>query len=246
MDQDDGALHSWQQATSLPENPSTYLAWRNVAAAKVRAQDLRGAFEAYREAERRAPEQDKAEIANRLGWLSKELGDTSAAGKYFARARGDAGLSFTVVIIAVTVIVSVLTGVLGPIGDDLLGLLALDKVAVANGEVWRLWTSALVHAPITQNPLHLLFNMYALWLAGPLVERLYGGWRFLAFYLLCAAGGSLASFAFSDARYSVGASGARLRPVRDPVRGPAASTARSSTARRGPSWASWPACSSST
>ena len=35
---------------------------------------------------------DKAEIATRLGWLSKELGDTGAAGKYFAKARGDAGL----------------------------------------------------------------------------------------------------------------------------------------------------------
>ncbi len=208
MDEDAAALHAWEQASRLPENPSTYLAWRNVAAGRVRAQDLRGAFDAYREAERRAPAADKAEIATRLGWLSKELGDTSAAGKYFARARGDAGLSFTIVIIAVTVIVSILTNVLGPVGEDLLNLLALDKVALANGEIWRLWTAALVHAPLTQNPLHLLFNMYALWLAGPLVERLYGGWRFLAFYLLCAAGGSLASFAFSDSRYSIGASGA--------------------------------------
>ncbi|MEO5965906.1 MAG: rhomboid family intramembrane serine protease, partial [Candidatus Limnocylindrales bacterium] len=56
--------------------------------------------------------------------------------------------------------------------------------------------------------LHLLFNMYALWLAGPFVERLYGRWRFLAFYLVFAAGGTLMSFAFSDARYGVGASGA--------------------------------------
>ena len=86
MDQDEAALHAWEEATRLPENPSTYLAWRNVAAGRVRAQDLRGAFDAYREAEKRAPEQDKAEIANRLGWLSKELGDTGAAGKYFARA----------------------------------------------------------------------------------------------------------------------------------------------------------------
>ena len=97
---------TWEQATRLPDNPSTYLAWRNVAAGKVRAQDLRGAFEAYKEAERRAPDQDKTEIATRLGWLSKELGDTSAAGKYFARARGDTGLSFSVALIAVTVIVA--------------------------------------------------------------------------------------------------------------------------------------------
>ena len=204
MDQDDAALHAWEEATRLPENPSTYLAWRNVAAARVRAQDLRGAFDAYREAEKRAPEQDRTEIANRLGWLSKELGDTSAAGKYFARARGDQGLSFTVVIIAITTIISLTVDLTGPVGNQILDVLLLDKVAVADGELWRLWTVTLVHGGL----LHLLFNMYALWLAGPLVERLYGRWRFLLFYLLFALGGSLASFAFSDSRYAVGASGA--------------------------------------
>lgn len=204
LDQDEAALRAWEEATRLPENPSTYLAWRNVAAGRVRAQELRGAFDAYREAEKRAPEQDRAEIANRLGWLSKELGDTSAAGRYFARARGDMGLSFAVVIVAITTIVSLTVELTGPVGTQILEVLLLDKVAVANGELWRLWTVALVHGGI----LHIAFNMYALWLAGPLVERLYGRWRFLAFYLLFAVGGSLASFAFSDARFAVGASGA--------------------------------------
>ena len=46
---------------------------------------------------------------------------------------------------------------------DLLRVLWLDKAAVADGEYWRLWTVTLVHA----DPLHLLFNMYALYLAGP-------------------------------------------------------------------------------
>jgi membrane associated rhomboid family serine protease len=90
-------------------------------------------------------------------------------------------------------------------------LLAMDKVALAHGEIWRLWTVTLVHAPLTQNPLHLLFNMYALWLSGPVVERMYGRWRLLLFYLVFAAGGSLFTFAVStgvDSRYGVGASGA--------------------------------------
>jgi membrane associated rhomboid family serine protease len=204
LDEDAGALHAWEQATRLPENPSTYLAWRNVAAARVRDQDLRGAFDAYREAERRAPEQDRGEIANRLGWLSKELGDTGAAGKYFARARGDAGLSFAVVILAVTVIVSLTVELAGPVGTEILGFLLLDKAAIAAGEVWRLWTVTLVHGGF----LHLAFNMYALWLAGPFVERLYGRGRFLLCYLVFALAGSLASFAFSEARFAVGASGA--------------------------------------
>ncbi len=208
LNEDDQALATWEEVTRLPESAATYPAWRNVAAARVRAGNLQGARAAYREADRRAPAEDKAEIASRLGWLSKELGDQGAAGRYFARARGDAGFSLTVAIVAVTVIVSLVVDFAGPAGDELGNLLAMDKVGLAQGEIWRLWTVTLVHAPITQNPLHLLFNMWALWIAGPYVERLYGRTAFLLYYLVFAAGGSLMTFAFSSAQYGVGASGA--------------------------------------
>src|SRR5262249_15867894 len=64
----------------------------------------------------------------------------------------------------------------------------------------------LVHDPT--NFLHLAFNMYALFLIGPIVEALYGPIRFLVIYAVCAAAGSAASFMFSAAPVSVGASGA--------------------------------------
>ncbi len=211
LDDEGKAMATWEEVTRLPETPSTYLAWRNIAAARVRADDLRGALAAYREADRRAPSADKPEIASRLGWLSKELGDKGAAGRYFARSRGDTGISVTVALIAFTTIVSLIVDFAGPDGDALGNLLAMDKVALAQGEIWRLWTVTLVHAPLTVMPFHLLFNMYALWIAGPFVERLYGRWRFLVFYLVFAAGGSLLTFALSTgpgSRYGVGASGA--------------------------------------
>ena len=50
--------------------------------------------------------------------------------------------------------------------------------------------------------------MYALFIIGPTVEALYGHARFLLIYVLCAAAGSAASYAFSSAIASVGASGA--------------------------------------
>ena len=208
LDEDDRALATWEEATRLPDSPSTYPAWRNIAAARVRAGDLRGAMAAYREADRRAPSADRPEIASRLGWLSKELGDTGAAGKYFARARGDTGTSVTIALVAITTIASLVVDFAGPEGAQLGNLLALDKVAVAQGEIWRLWTVTLVHAPLDVMPFHLLFNMYALWLAGPFVEQLYGRWRFLAFYLVFAAGGSLLTFALGESPGGVGASGA--------------------------------------
>jgi rhomboid protease GluP len=207
MDDEPKALATWVEVTRLPETPSTYAAWRNIAGARVRSGDLQGAVAAYREADRRAPAADKAEIASRLGWLSKETGNRGAAGRYFSRARGDVGTSLTVILVGVTVLISLFISYAGPAGDDLGNQLLLDKVAVAHGEIWRLWTVTLVHA----NLIHLGFNMYALWLVGPFVERLYGQWRFLVFYLVFAAGGSLMTFALSTGpgdRYGVGASGA--------------------------------------
>jgi hypothetical protein len=75
---------------------------------------------------------------------------------------------------------------------------------VFQGEYWRLVTVVLVHGGV----LHLAFNMYALFIIGPIVEQLYGRARFLWIYLLCAAAGSAASYTFSDSFASVGASGA--------------------------------------
>jgi membrane associated rhomboid family serine protease len=73
------------------------------------------------------------------------------------------------------------------------------------GEWWRLITSAFLHGGL----LHIGFNMYVLWMLGPVVERVLGSTRFLIVYLLAALGGSVASYSFSPANtLSVGASGA--------------------------------------
>lgn len=208
MDDEAGAVGTWEAILQLPETPSTYHAWREIAAARVRDGDLQGAIAAYREADRRAPPRDKPEIANRLGWLAKETGNVRASRRYFARGRGvDSLVPASYVIIGLTVVVSLATSTqLSPDGGPLLDLLLLDKVAVAHGEIWRLVTIVLVHDPTFL--LHLLFNMYALYIAGPIVEQLYGARRFVLFYLLAAIGGSIASFAFGTGQYAVGASGA--------------------------------------
>ena len=204
IDEEAAAMATWLAVLRLGETPSTYGAWRNVAAARVRSADLQGAIEAYREADRRAPQEDKAEIANRLGWLAKETGNVGAARKYFAKGRGDSPLlTVTMLILGLTSVVSLST-IFSVDRQAFYDLLQLDKPAVAAGEYWRLWSSTLVHGDL----LHLLFNMYALWLTGPIVERWYGRVRFLGFYLACAAAGSAASFVFGSDIPSVGASGA--------------------------------------
>ncbi len=56
-------------------------------------------------------------------------------------------------------------------------------------EPWRLLTSAFLHSPAII--VHLLFNMYALFIFGPLLESFLGRSRFIALYLIGALGGSL-------------------------------------------------------
>lgn len=207
-DREEEAVGAWRAVLELPETQGTYLALRQLAAAYVRMDRLREAVGAYREAERRAPAEDRAEIAARLGWLTKELGDERGSGRYFRRSRSGAGArpALTYVIIGVTIAVSVLASLPG--FGVLYDLLQLDKRAVAEGEYWRLATCMLLHAPLFGNPLHLIFNMYALSFAGGLVERLYGARTMFAMYLVTGIAASTASFVFGSEIPSVGASGA--------------------------------------
>lgn len=60
----------------------------------------------------------------------------------------------------------------------------------SGAEPWRLLTSVFLHSPA--NILHLLFNMYALYVFGPVLERFLGRARLLALYLIGGLGGSVA------------------------------------------------------
>ena len=199
LDHEAQASAQWEAITRLRENPSTYRAWRNLAGVRVRAGELPGAIDAYRESDRRAPAEDKAEIAARLGWLAKETGNAGAANRYFARARGSAGLSLTLLVLVVTVAVSLLAESVPGITQSLW----LERSVIQQGELYRLLSVTLVH----DGPLHLFFNMYALYLIGPIVEQAWGRRMFTLFYVLTALAASTASFLFSGGP-AVGASGA--------------------------------------
>ena len=74
---------------------------------------------------------------------------------------------------------------------------------IAQGEVWRLFTAIFLHGGI----LHLMFNLYALYALGPLLEGYTGHIRYTAIFLISGLYGSLFSYALSGP-ISVGASGA--------------------------------------
>ena len=84
--------------------------------------------------------------------------------------------------------------------------LALVPALIAHdGEYYRLVSSAFAHFGLV----HILFNMYALYVLGPPLERHLGRLRFAALYGLSALGGSVMVYLFSPLMgQTVGASGA--------------------------------------
>lgn len=62
------------------------------------------------------------------------------------------------------------------------------------GQYWRLLTPMFLHGSI----LHVGFNMYALYIFGPGLERYYRHWRYLLLFLLSGFAGNVFSFMFTD------------------------------------------------
>ncbi len=103
----------------------------------------------------------------------------------------------TYTLLGITVLVYLLqVGAEYLIGFDLPAYYGLKVNAlIARGELWRLFTPMLLHGSIT----HIAFNMYALHLFGPGLERYFGHWRLLALYVISGFGGNVASMMFTEA-----------------------------------------------
>jgi rhomboid protease GluP len=77
--------------------------------------------------------------------------------------------------------------------------------ATQDGEWWRLGSAMFLHFGI----IHLLLNMWALWDAGQLAERMYGRLRFTSIYIVSGLLGNLLSLVVQgNSAVSGGASGA--------------------------------------
>ncbi len=214
LDDEPGALVAWREAGQRGGS-TAWLGWRSVAEQEVRDGHLEEAVTAYREADHRAPPDERGAIANRIAWLLKETGHDFAARRQFNRARG-AYASYqawvTWAIVAVVVAVFLLDAALaGGSGFSLFGgggplteAGAVYGPSVADGEWWRLITGAFLHLGI----LHIAFNMYALWLFGPIMEQMYGHLEYAVIYLLCALGGNVLTILAAPGTPALGASGA--------------------------------------
>lgn len=102
------------------------------------------------------------------------------------------------------IIINVIVFLLSLFNESIIQMFAVNRFFIADlGQYYRLFTGIFLHA----NFLHLIFNMYALYVIGMQLESFLGKGKYLAVYLLSGLGGSMLSI-FFDNGYSVGASGA--------------------------------------
>jgi membrane associated rhomboid family serine protease len=89
-------------------------------------------------------------------------------------------------------------------GSTLLSDGAVSRSAIADHEYWRLVTAGFLHAGL----FHLLFNMFALYVLGSLLEPAVGRVRFALIYFVSLLAGSFGALLLSPHSPTVGASGA--------------------------------------
>ena len=113
---------------------------------------------------------------------------------------------FTKLLICLCVVAFLLMYILGNGSNDTLTLIQFGAnygPLVKSGQVFRLLTSAFLHIGV----IHLLVNMYSLYVIGSQVENYIGKWKFLLIYFVSAISGNLLSVVFNTG-ISAGASGA--------------------------------------
>lgn len=114
----------------------------------------------------------------------------------FARAVFTRPASFTIIFIAINVFVFLLmsqgntANIWEPSAATLLAYGAKFNSLINAGQWWRFITPMFLHIGV----IHLLVNMYGLFMLGPYVEKLYGSAKFVVFWVVAGACGVAASY----------------------------------------------------
>ena len=128
----------------------------------------------------------------------------------FARAVLDRPYKFTIILLVANIFVFLLMwqasgipfSVLAPLPNEVLILFGakLNYFIQTNHQWWRFVTPMFLHV----NLLHLMVNMYSLWIVGPYVEKLYGSAKFVVFWVSTGVAGVVASYLTVRPGMSVG------------------------------------------
>lgn len=117
----------------------------------------------------------------------------------FARAVLNRPYKFTIILLAANIFVFMLMWQSSGLSSNVLSVFPEPVLIVYGaklnslvhaGQWWRFVTPMFIHV----NLIHLLVNMYSLWIIGPYVEKLYGSAKFVVFWVLTGIAGVVASY----------------------------------------------------
>ncbi len=111
----------------------------------------------------------------------------------------------TIGLIAINVIIYLLGELVPGLGRRFVIDFSQINIFVADGEWYRAFSAMFLHG----SPMHILFNMYALWIFGPVLERRFGWPAFASLYVAAGLSGGALFYLIGEQTVSaVGASGA--------------------------------------
>ena len=90
-------------------------------------------------------------------------------------------------LLVINILAYAATWVLKGSGVDLNGLLGLHFFMASDFRVYQFLTYMFLHGSFT----HILFNMFALWMFGSVIERVWGPKKFLFYYIVCGVGAGI-------------------------------------------------------
>ena len=90
-------------------------------------------------------------------------------------------------LLVANLVIFLLAGLLQRYGLDLNEWGGLHYIAASTFHWWQPITYMFLHANLS----HIFFNMFAVWMFAPVIEREWGAGRFLIYYLVCGLGAAI-------------------------------------------------------
>jgi len=84
-------------------------------------------------------------------------------------------------------------------GIDLTQLLGLHFFLASDFQIYQFFTYMFLHGGFT----HIFFNMFALWMFGSVIERVWGPKKFIFYYIVCGIGAGITQEMVQYATYTI-------------------------------------------
>lgn len=102
-------------------------------------------------------------------------------------------------LLIINIVMFLITELVAPMGIDLTGILGLHFFKASDFHVYQLITYMFMHG----GWMHIIMNMFMLWMFGMVIESVWGPKKFLFYYIVCGIGAGLCQEVAQYASYVI-------------------------------------------